>query len=114
MFKSIRKTIGNFLVTFTKDQVDLWISEHEPPPNWNWYWAQTHHDAIDILTCYFVAKCEIRSFVEGVNIIDYLVQYPGFWPVLKPKISMRADHAQNLEKWIYTDGPYSRYDMSGS
>lgn len=106
MFKTLRKSIGNFLVTFISHEVNLWVSD-KPPPKWGYYWANTADEAVDILSCYFVAKC-VLSGALGLEVVEFLSKKENemFWPILRPEVDHRAVFSAALEKWLYIYGPY--------
>ncbi len=107
MLKRIRKTIGNAYATFTSIYVNLWVSKDTPPPWGNWFWAQTPEEAIDILTCYFVAKCRLVSASESLEVVDFLEKNEMFWPLIKPEIDAKMDDI--LASWVNLSisfGPY--------
>ncbi len=88
MFKRLR----NFLVTFTNHEIDLWVDAHKSPPlGGKWYWAQSAEEAMDVLSCYCVAKCRLSSSPESLEVVEFLENNPLLWPLMKPEVDNKDD-----------------------
>lgn len=112
MFNYLRRVVGNFLVTFTNPQVNLWFDYYNPPP-WGWYWATNFTEALDILDHYVVDKCRMMYSYDAIQIIDYLVDNPLHWPIERPEFLesefvINTETKKYIQNYLEKFGPYPK------